>query len=423
VELTAEATSSVGVSRVEFYLNSTLIGTDSTAPYTTSWDTTTASNGTHTIKVVVYDTQNPSVTAEDTVSITINNPVPDTTPPTTPGNLTATASGHTKVDLSWGASTDSGSGLKTYQVIRDGIVIAETTNTTYSDTTVVAGQTYQYTVYAVDKANNTSDASNTADVTVPQPPDTTAPSAPTNFKTTSVSSTLVTLSWSASNDNVGVAGYKLKRGTTELIKTQNLTFGDATVSPSTTYTYTLQAYDAAGNYSSPAQLQVTTSAPPATTPNTLTFNPIADALIMQLRANKNYGSLSTLAVDQFPGKNSLLKFKIQGLSGHEVTSVKLRLYTLNGTRDGGSVYPISSNWDEKSVTWRSAPNWANGVEPVGTFNRVRNGNFTETELTNAITGDGTYSFRIDNNSWNGATYASKEHRKKAQIPILFITVK
>jgi chitodextrinase len=423
VQLTAEATSSVGVSKVEFYLNGTLIGTDATAPYTATWNTTTASNGQHTLKVVVYDTQDPSVTAEDTVTVTINNPVPDATPPTKPGTLTATASGSQKVDLVWGASTDAESGLKAYRISRSGRVIAEVTATSYSDTTVVAGQTYEYTVYAIDKANNVSEPSNTASVTVPMPPDTQAPSKPGNFRTTSVSSTLVNLAWSASTDNVGVAGYKVKRGTSDLISTQNLSFGDATVSPSTTYTYTVQAFDAAGNMSSPASLTVTTSAPPATTPNTLTFNPVADAQVSRTKPNTNYGSLDRLGVDNFPLKDSLLKFKIAGLNGREVTGAKLRFYTLNGTRDGGNIYSVTSNWEERTVTWNNAPNRTSGAGKVGEFGRVRNGNFVETSLTNAINGDGTYSFRIDNDSWNGAAFASKEYRTKTRIPILFITVK
>src|SRR6266850_3157590 len=80
-------------------------------------------------------------------------PPPDTTAPTVPQNLTATAAGPTQVDLSWTASTDSGgSGLAGYRVFRGGTQITTTTATTYSDTGLTANTAYTYTVRAYDNA-------------------------------------------------------------------------------------------------------------------------------------------------------------------------------------------------------------------------------------------------------------------------------
>jgi hypothetical protein len=45
VTIAANAADNVGVSRVEFYVNGTLVGTDNAAPYTYSWNTTTLPNG------------------------------------------------------------------------------------------------------------------------------------------------------------------------------------------------------------------------------------------------------------------------------------------------------------------------------------------------------------------------------------------
>jgi hypothetical protein len=91
---------------------------------------------------------------------------PDTTPPTVPTNLTATANGSTQVDLNWTPSTDN-TGVTGYNVYRDGTKIATTSATTYSDTTVSAATTYTYTVDAYDAAGNTS--AQTAAVTVTLP--------------------------------------------------------------------------------------------------------------------------------------------------------------------------------------------------------------------------------------------------------------
>ncbi len=71
VKIHAAAASPEGVERVEFYIDGELKATDSTAAYTYSWDTTAYSEGTHTIKVKVYDTA--SQTAVHEISVIVNN--------------------------------------------------------------------------------------------------------------------------------------------------------------------------------------------------------------------------------------------------------------------------------------------------------------------------------------------------------------
>ncbi len=51
----ASATDNVGVTRVEFYVDGTLAGTDTAAPYTLAYDSTTLANGTHTLVAKAYD--------------------------------------------------------------------------------------------------------------------------------------------------------------------------------------------------------------------------------------------------------------------------------------------------------------------------------------------------------------------------------
>ena len=86
--------------------------------------------------------------------------------------------------------------------------------------------------------------------------DTTPPTAPTNVAATVTTATSVSLSWTASTDNVGVAGYDVYRGSTLVGTTAGTTFTDSGLSPATAYTYTVKAYDAAGNLS-PASSPVT----------------------------------------------------------------------------------------------------------------------------------------------------------------------
>jgi chitodextrinase len=89
----------------------------------------------------------------------------DTTPPSTPGSLAATATTSSSVSLAWNASTDN-IGVTGYVVSRNGTEIATTgTGTTYTDTGRTPSTSYTYTVKARDAAGNTSGASNTVTAT------------------------------------------------------------------------------------------------------------------------------------------------------------------------------------------------------------------------------------------------------------------
>jgi phosphodiesterase/alkaline phosphatase D-like protein len=59
------------VSKVEFYIDDIIIGTVTTQPYETQWDTTTVQNGGHTIKALAYDSNDN--TARDEISVTVSN--------------------------------------------------------------------------------------------------------------------------------------------------------------------------------------------------------------------------------------------------------------------------------------------------------------------------------------------------------------
>ena len=90
---------------------------------------------------------------------------------------------------------------------------------------------------------------------------------PTTPSLTSVSvkgPTEADLFWTASTDNVGVAGYQVIRNGAALTSTSAavVSFADTSVQPGVTYTYSVRAYDAAGNYSALSNtISVTTPAP------------------------------------------------------------------------------------------------------------------------------------------------------------------
>jgi len=176
----------------------------------------------------------------------------DSTAPTVPGNVTATAQSSTSVRVNWSAATDSGgSGLGGYRIYRNGTPLsaAAASATSFTDATAAPATAYAYRVSAFDNANNESAQSTPANVTTPA--DTTAPSVPTGLMVTSLSATQVGLGWNASTDTggSGLAGYRVFRDGAQIGTPATTAFTDTTVSAGVTYTYTVRAVDNAGNVS------------------------------------------------------------------------------------------------------------------------------------------------------------------------------
>ncbi len=101
-------------------------------------------------------------------------PPPDTTAPSVPLGVTATAQSTTQILVTWTASTDAGAGVAGYRVFRDANAtpIATVTAATFTDTGLTPATTYSYTVRAFDAANpaNVSAASTAAAGTTNAPP-------------------------------------------------------------------------------------------------------------------------------------------------------------------------------------------------------------------------------------------------------------
>jgi parallel beta-helix repeat protein len=111
-------------------------------------------------------------------------------------------------------------------------------------------------VRVYNRTLNASDVVEIYDSAGPPPvPDTEPPSTPTNLVATTLSYYQINLSWSASTDNMGVTGYRVYRDGAQIGNSVNTNYLDANAYPSTTYNYTVSAYDGAGNegsQSSPA---------------------------------------------------------------------------------------------------------------------------------------------------------------------------
>jgi chitodextrinase len=174
----------------------------------------------------------------------------DTTPPTVPTGVTATATTTTSISLGWTASTDPDSVVAGYNVYRGGTKIGTTASPKYTDTGLTANTSYTYSVSAYDGAGNTS-AQSTPFMTATNPAtDTTAPSVPAGLAKTGATSATISLSWTASTDpDSPVAGYNVYRGGTKVGTSATASYTDSGLSVATSYSYTVSAYDPTGNTS------------------------------------------------------------------------------------------------------------------------------------------------------------------------------
>ena len=203
---------------------------------------------------------------------------PDTSPPSAPTGLAATAAGSGQVNLNWTASNDN-VGVTGYRVERcqgagctNFAQVGTPAGTAYNDTGLAASTTYRYQVRAVDAAGNLSPYSSIATATTPAPGDTSPPSAPTGLAATAAGSGQVNLNWTASNDNVGVTGYRVERcqgaGCTNFAQVgtpASTAYNDTGLAASTTYRYQVRAVDAAGNLSPYSSIATATTSAGADT--------------------------------------------------------------------------------------------------------------------------------------------------------------
>ena len=174
-----------------------------------------------------------------------------TSGPTTPANVTAMVNRSNQVYVQWNASTETSTPVIGYYLYRNGTMIANTPGYPYYTDSVAAGA-YSYTVAAYDKNGLVSPLSNpTQTVTVQN--DTVAPTQP-GALVASISTSSVGLSWAASTDNFGVIGYYIYKNGSRLITSAPITgtsYLDTNLSEGTSYTYSVVAYDAVGNISTP----------------------------------------------------------------------------------------------------------------------------------------------------------------------------
>jgi chitodextrinase len=144
--------------------------------------------------------------------------------------------------------------------------IAWQSGTAFSDTALSPNTTYRYRVSAGDAASNFSGWSAVVGVTTYSGSDSQPPSVPAGLAVTAVFANEVALVWTASTDNVAVAGYRVERcqgfGCTAFVQIATptgATYTDAGLTAGVVYRYRVRAADAAPNLSDYSAVVIATT--------------------------------------------------------------------------------------------------------------------------------------------------------------------
>lgn len=197
----------------------------------------------------------------------------------------------------------------------------------------------QTTTYKLTATNSSGSTTATITVTVNTiARDTQPPTAPAVTSTVARSANQVDLAWSASTDNVGVAGYQILRGGAVLasVPGSTLSYSDKSVSASSIYTYLVKAYDAAGNYSAPSNWGLVftpaSTTPTVQTPSVSSFAATPSTITAGQSATLTWSvsGATSLSIDNGVGS-------IAGTSSKVVAPAKTTAYKLTATNSAGSV--------------------------------------------------------------------------------------
>lgn len=249
--LTANAADPDGISKVEFYSNNVLMGSDTTAPYT--FQATNVSAGSYTIVAKATDKHtSPATGSSSPITVTVTSPPVANNPPTVSLNISpSSASPPATIALS-ATAADSDGTISKVEFYNGSTLVAQDTTAPYNATlsNLNAG-TYNLTAKASDNKGAVSTSTNVAvNVTNTTPGnDTIRPTTPTNLNAgTPVFDWgyKMPFSWTPSTDNSGSVAYMVSLNGSSPIKiSQN--YYTIPVNSGASYRLTVYAIDPTGN--------------------------------------------------------------------------------------------------------------------------------------------------------------------------------
>ncbi|HWB38627.1 MAG TPA: Ig-like domain-containing protein [Candidatus Saccharimonadales bacterium] len=234
------STDDVGVTGYHVYRDGVEVG----APTGNDFDDTGLDPNTHyDYTVSAFDDAGNESDQSDILAVTT---LADTSAPSVPGHLHQTGSTIDSVSIAWDDSADN-VGVTGYDIYRNGSLIRTQPETDFTDSGLAVYTNYTYTITAHDAEGNTSNLSQP--LYAATDPDTTPPSIPDNLQETGSSVDSIDLSWDDSTDDVGVTGYNVFRDGAFIGTTGGNTYTDTGLDVSSSYAYTVSAFDGAANES------------------------------------------------------------------------------------------------------------------------------------------------------------------------------
>jgi peptidoglycan/xylan/chitin deacetylase (PgdA/CDA1 family) len=240
VPITADASDDVGVDHVDFFVGSTIVGTDSTAPYEILWDSTSLPNGTYDVTAVAYDTSGNTATSA-AHSLTVANDVvgPTTSIACDGGSCDPWFAGGTLVTLS---AVDNGVGVAAIRYTLDGSDPTESSTPYVGSFAVAETTTVKYRAW--DNAGNVEPV-NTQEIRI----DSAAPTTTISCNGSNCSGWYTSASVSLSAGDTGGSGLDRTVYTTDG-STPTQANGTTYTGPfalTTTATVKYRSFDVAGN--------------------------------------------------------------------------------------------------------------------------------------------------------------------------------
>jgi hypothetical protein len=382
INVTANAADNIAVAGVQFFLDGNNLGTEVlTAPYSTSWNTTTVANGNHTLTARARDAAG-NVTTSTQVIVNVNN-LPDTQLPTV--SITSPAAGNVSGTVSISATASDNVGVLGVQFQLDGVNLgAEDVTAPYTiswNTIGLSNGSHTITAKARDAGGNIG----TADVVVNINNDVNAPSVAITAPAAGDVDGTISVTASAS-DNVGVVGVQFQLdgvnlGTEDLVAPYAVSW-NTTLIANGNHTLTAKARDAAGNITTSTSVIVTVNNIPDTeSPTVVVTAPsagnVSGVVTVSANANDNAGvagvqflldgvnlgnedATAPYSVSWSTGLTSngahTLSARARDASGNTTTSTEVNVNVFNNNP------PVVSGVSAGSITAGSAViNWGTNV--------------------------------------------------------------
>ena len=209
---------------------------------------------------VVVEAVDTSSNTQSSEAVTVKTV--DTTKPSSPSEVAVGKITHNSAEVTWQESTDN-VGVTGYNIyLNNKLVNTSPVTELRCELTALEAETeYQVKVEALDEAGNTS-VSDPISFTTKTAPDNEAPTAPGGVAVSSITDNSAVVSWTASTDNVGVAGYNIYLNDNKInaLPVTELQFQLTGLAAETEYQVRIEAVDGAGNTSSSGSISFATEA-------------------------------------------------------------------------------------------------------------------------------------------------------------------